>query len=155
MLARDIDHDLATIQAAKLMPMSIVCPQTHQFDPPAEGGARRSHVSERSWRRSCASMATGACLCVALSTGSMAAQGSSRLQEEQDCPPFGQGAIAGPRQGPCFKVEERLRVDPQSRRGLSPWELPPSMLTGADEDGPMPAHLRLNGGYGGRPRNHR
>lgn len=63
------------------------------------------------------------------------------------CP--GQGQVAQQRglPEPCGHVEERLRVDPRARREMSPWG-GANAFAPMPESGAMPAHQRLNGGFG-------
>ena len=50
-------------------------------------------------------------------------------------------------QEPCGRVEERLRLDPRSRRDMSRWGSG-GMFTPLSEGGVAPAHQRLEGDYG-------
>ena len=72
-----------------------------------------------------------------------------RTPAEKLCDSYGPGFVPAGAPGNCVKVQERLRVEPHGRRGLSP-------LDGAaafaplpmQDEGTLPAHLRLNGGFG-------
>jgi hypothetical protein len=72
-----------------------------------------------------------------------------RMAGDAICAGFGPGYVPAGAPGHCIKVQERLRVEPHSRRGLSPLDggaaYAPMPYA---EDGAMPAHLRLNGGFG-------
>jgi hypothetical protein len=46
-------------------------------------------------------------------------------------------------------VQERLRVEPHARRALSPFGGSAYAPLPLRDEGTMPAHLRLNGGFGG------
>ena len=61
------------------------------------------------------------------------------------------GSFPGCPQGPRAQdvVQERLRVEQNARRGMSPFERSSSFAPLPQTDGPLAAHLRLNGGFGG------
>jgi hypothetical protein len=64
------------------------------------------------------------------------------------CASYGPGFVPGEAPGQCIKVEERLRVEPHARRALSPLDAPSAFAPLAVQEGTLPAHLRLNGGFG-------
>ena len=70
----------------------------------------------------------------------------TRARADALCASYGQGFVAGNAPGQCVKVEERLRIQPNARRGLSSSDFPTAFAP--FEDGPMRAHVRLNGGFG-------
>ena len=70
-----------------------------------------------------------------------------RTRADQLCASYGQGFVAGDAPGQCVKVHERLRIDPNARRSMSGGDEMPTAFAPI-EDGPMRAHVRLNGGFG-------
>lgn len=87
----------------------------------------------------------------ALAAGSVEAgeNGSSALNAEaQTCASCGPGFIPGSAPGYCIKVQERLRVQPDARRAMSPFAESYGFESMRSPDGTVPAHVRLNGGFG-------
>jgi hypothetical protein len=76
-----------------------------------------------------------------------AGEDPERARADQLCASYGQGFVAGHAPGQCVKVQERLRIDPNGHRGLPGGEDMPTAFAPI-EDGPLPARLRLNGGFG-------
>jgi hypothetical protein len=76
--------------------------------------------------------------------------GPQRTSADRLCDSYGPGFVPSGTAGNCVKVKERLRVEPHGRRGLSPLDngsaYAPLPL---QDEGALPAHLRLNGGFGG------
>ena len=73
---------------------------------------------------------------------------NARARADDICSGYGPGFVAGAMPGHCVKVEERLRVERNVRRDLAPWDTPSTFAPLGPNDGAMPAHLRLNGGFG-------
>ena len=72
-----------------------------------------------------------------------------RTPAEKLCDSYGAGFVPAGAPGNCVKVQERLRVEPQSRRALSPFDGASAFAPlPMQDDGALPAHLRLNGGFG-------
>ena len=80
--------------------------------------------------------------------GDAAPSGAARAKADRVCAGYGPGFVSAGPPGQCVKVEERLRVERNARRGMSAWDAPPAFAPLGADDGAMPAHLRLNGGFG-------
>lgn len=87
-------------------------------------------------------------LAAPLGAAQSAEAGNARAGADRRCAGFGPGFVAGADPGQCVKIEERLRVKRDALRSLSPWEAPNAFAPLPSGDGAMPAHLRLNGGFG-------
>ena len=87
-------------------------------------------------------------LCGATFAPALAGESVRNGREKADrlCESYGAGFVSGDAPGHCVKVEERLRVDPNGRRGMSGWESPTAFAP--IEDGPLRAHVRITGGFG-------
>lgn len=101
-------------------------------------------------RRPSASFLLVAAAITASASAGLAGEGaSSRTTAEKLCDSYGPGFVPSGAPGTCVKVQERLRVEPHARRALSPLDggsaFAPLPMR---DDGALPAHLRLNGGFG-------
>jgi hypothetical protein len=72
---------------------------------------------------------------------------SPHEKADQICANHGPGFLAGSGPGHCVKVLERMRVEPGGRRNLSSFDAP--MVYAPQQDAPLRARVRLNGGFGG------
>ena len=70
----------------------------------------------------------------------------ARARADRLCAAYGPGFVASSL-GQCGRVEERLRVNRNPARGMSAMDAPMGFAPLASGDS-MPAHLRLNGGFG-------
>jgi hypothetical protein len=102
---------------------------------------------------------SSACCILAFATlfaGTAVAAETGRTRQtpaEKLCDSYGPGFVPAGAPGNCVKVQERLRVEPQARRGLGPFDAPAAFAPLPTQTAPLPAHLRLNGGFGeGGPR---
>ncbi len=88
--------------------------------------------------------------------GETSPAGSPRERADRVCAEFGPDFVAGDAPGHCVRVEQRLRVERNARRDMSPWDAPPAFAPLDSAAGALPARLRLNGGFGlGRGRQER
>jgi len=83
--------------------------------------------------------------------GGLQAARAQELADPRDkanrlCASYGRGFVAGHAPGHCVKVQERLRVEPDRRHGMSEPNLGPVFAPA--QDAPMRNRLRLNGGFG-------
>ena len=87
----------------------------------------------------------------ALWAGAAMAAETGRVRQSPDqklCDSYGPGFVPAGAPGNCVKVQERLRVEPQARRGLGPFDGPTAFAPFPQQGGHFPAHLRLNGDFG-------
>jgi hypothetical protein len=87
----------------------------------------------------------------ALWAGAASAAETGRVRQtpaEKLCDSYGPGFVPAGVPGNCVKVQERLRVEPQARRALGPFDAPPAFAPFPPQGASLPAHLRLNGGFG-------
>ena len=95
--------------------------------------------------------AVAGALCLAATSaraGETAPSVAARAKADKVCSSYGPGFVSAGAPGQCVNVEERLRVERNARRAMSPWDAPAAFAPLGAGDGAMPAHLRVNGGFG-------
>jgi hypothetical protein len=116
---------------------------------PSRGLRQIKRTSRRMHRPSAYLLLVAAGVTAAAQCGLAGDASQSRTSAEKLCDSFGPGFVPSGTPGNCVQVQERLRVEPHARRALSPLDggsaFAPLPLS---DDGTLPAHLRLNGGFG-------